>query len=46
MDADGRTLAGPHGPCARVSGDLTRFAGRPGYHRLLHPDGATQALTP
>jgi hypothetical protein len=46
VDADGLTLAGPHGPCARVSGDLARFPGNPGYHRLLDPDGATQALTP
>ena len=44
--ADGLTLTGPHGPCARVGGDLARFPGRPGYHRLLDPEGATQALTP
>jgi hypothetical protein len=46
VDADGLTLHGPHGPCTRVRGDLARFGGNPGYHRLLDPDGATRALTP
>ncbi len=45
VDADGLILVGPHGPCARVSGDQARFDGAPGYHRLLDFDGATRALT-
>lgn len=44
-DADGAILAGPEGPKARVRGDLARFAGDPGYHRLTDPAGATLALT-
>ncbi|HEX6526460.1 MAG TPA: CehA/McbA family metallohydrolase [Streptosporangiaceae bacterium] len=46
IDADGLTLYGPHGPRARVSGDRASFPGAPGYHRLLDPGGATQALVP
>jgi len=43
--ADGAILAGIDGPRARVSGDLARFGGEPGYHRLVDPAGATLALT-
>jgi hypothetical protein len=46
VDADGTTLAGPEGPCARVRGDLARFGGTAGHHRLLSETGATVALTP
>jgi hypothetical protein len=46
VDADGTTLAGLRGPCARVRGDRARLAGRPGPHRLLDADGATLALVP
>jgi hypothetical protein len=46
VDADGRVLAGPEGPVRRLSGDLVRLPGAPGYHRLLTPAGATVALTP
>jgi hypothetical protein len=46
IDADGLTLAGPDGPRARVDGDLARFPGAPGYHRLLDAEGGTVALTP
>jgi PHP domain len=46
VDADGLTLASPDGPCARVSGELARFPGAPGYHRLLDAEGGTLALTP
>ncbi len=46
IDADGMTLAGPQGPCARVRGDLARLAGAAGPHRLLDASGATLALTP
>jgi hypothetical protein len=46
VEADGLTLAGPQGPCARVRGDLARLAGAAGTHRLLDPGGATLALTP
>jgi len=45
IDADGLILAGPHGPRARVTAGLARFPGEAGYHRLLDPEGATQALT-
>ncbi len=45
VGADGLTLAGPQGPCARVRGDLARLAGAAGPHRLLDPSGATLALT-
>jgi len=43
--ADGTILTGPDGPKARVSGDLARFPGATGCHRLTDPAGATQALT-
>ena len=46
VDADGLVLAGPEGPVRRLSGDLVRLPGAPGYHRLLTPAGATVALTP
>ncbi len=46
IDADGMTLAGPQGPCARVRGDLARLAGAAGPHRLLDASGATLSLTP
>jgi hypothetical protein len=44
VDADGLTLAGPDGPCARVDGDLAWFPGEPGYHRLLDDQDGTHAL--
>ena len=37
---------GPSGPYQRISGDLVRLPGAPGYHRLLTLAGATVALTP
>jgi len=43
--ADGTILAALDGPKARVRGDLARFPGEPGPHRLLDPSGATLALT-
>ena len=46
VDADGTTLAGPEGPRARVRGDLARFPGTAGCHRLLSETGATVALAP
>ena len=46
VDADGLTLAGPQGPCARVRGDRATLPGSPGPHRLLDPAGATLALCP
>ncbi len=46
VDADGATLTGPEGPCARVRGDLARFRDMAGCHRLLNETGATVALTP
>ena len=46
VDADGTTLAGPEGPCARVRGDLARFGDAAGCHRLLSETGATVALAP
>jgi hypothetical protein len=46
VDADGLTLAGPQGPCARVRGDLARLPGVAGPHRLLDAGGGTLALTP
>jgi hypothetical protein len=46
VDADGLTLAGPDGPCARVRGDRASLGDRPGPHRLLDPTGATLALCP
>jgi hypothetical protein len=44
VGADGTILAGPPGPCARVRGDLDRWPGAPGPHRLLDARGATLAL--
>lgn len=43
--ADGAILAGPGGPKCRVRGDLARFAGDLGHHRLVDPSGATLALS-
>jgi hypothetical protein len=43
--AEGTILTGPGGPRARVRGDLARFAGAAGCHRLIDPTGATLALT-
>jgi len=43
---DGLILAGPEGPCLRVSGQIATLPGAPGYHRLLDSRGATVALTP
>ena len=45
IGADGLTLAGPHGPRQRITGNLATLNGGPGYHRLLDPTGATLALT-
>jgi hypothetical protein len=45
VGAEGTVLAGPDGPCALVRSALERFGGRPGWHRLLDPSGATLALT-
>src|SRR5262249_51889405 len=44
--ADGLVLAGPHGPCRRVRGDLARLPREPGFHRLLTPADLTAALPP
>ena len=44
VDADGLTLAGPQGPCARVRGDRATLPGHAGPHRLLDPAGAALAL--
>jgi PHP domain-containing protein len=44
-DADGAILAGPDGPKRRVRGNVARFAGDAGHHRLVDPAGATLALT-
>ena len=46
VGADGLLLAGPEGPYRRVAGDVAHLPGRPGYHRLITPSGATVALTP
>ncbi len=46
IDADGLTLAGPQGPCARIRGERVRLTAAPGPHRLLDASGATLALTP
>jgi len=46
VEADGLLLADPSGPYRRVAGDVAHLPGRPGYHRLLTPSGATVALTP
>jgi len=43
--ADGAILAGPDGPKQRVRGNIARFAGDAGHHRLVDPAGATLALT-
>jgi hypothetical protein len=43
--ADGTILADQDGPKCRVRGDLARFAGDAGHHRLVDPTGATLALT-
>ena len=45
IGADGLLLADPDGPYRRVAGDVARVPGRPGYHRLVTPLGATVALT-
>jgi hypothetical protein len=46
VGADGLLLADPEGPYRRIAGDVAYLPGRPGYHRLLTPSGATVALTP
>ena len=46
VGADGLLLAGPEGPYRRIAGDIAQLPGRPGYHRLVTPSGATVALTP
>jgi hypothetical protein len=46
VGADGLLLADPSGPYRRVAGDVAYLPGRPGYHRLVTPSGATVALTP
>jgi PHP domain len=43
--ADGTILVGPDGPRARVRGEMARFPGSAGYHRLTDAAGATLALT-
>jgi PHP domain len=45
VDADGTILTGPDGPLARVRGQLAKFDGADGCHRLVDPTGATLALT-
>jgi hypothetical protein len=45
IGADGLLAADPDGPYRRIAGDVTRLPGRPGYHRLVTPLGATVALT-
>jgi PHP domain len=45
IGADGLLVADPDGPYQRISGDVARLPGRPGYHRLVTPLGATVALT-
>ena len=45
VGADGLVLTGPDGPIRRIRGDLARFPGDPGAHRLTNPLGATLALT-
>jgi len=44
VGADGLTLAGPQGPCARVRGDQAVLPGPDGPYRLLDPAGAALAL--
>jgi hypothetical protein len=46
VGADGLTLAGPQGLCARVRGDQARLTHHGGPHRLLDPAGAALALSP
>jgi hypothetical protein len=46
IEADGLTLAGPQGPCARIRGEQARLTAKPGPHRILDASGATLALTP
>jgi PHP domain len=46
VGADGLVLSGPDGPYKRISGDVVRMPGVPGYQRLLTPTGRTVALTP
>jgi hypothetical protein len=46
VGADGLLLADPGGPYRRIVGDVVRFPGRDGYHRLITSAGATLALTP
>ena len=52
VGADGLLLADPAGPYRRVAGDVAYLPGRPGepgrpdYHRLVTPSGATVALSP
>ena len=45
VGADGLLMADPEGPYRRIAGDVARLPGRPGYHRLVTPLGATVALT-
>jgi hypothetical protein len=45
VDADGTILTGPDGPLARVRGQLAKFDGADGCHRLVDSTGATLALT-
>ena len=45
IGADGLLLADPDGPYRRIVGDGRAGPGRPGYHRLVTPLGATVALT-
>ena len=45
IGADGLLAADPDGPYRRIVGDVARLPGRPGYHRLVTPLGATVALT-
>jgi hypothetical protein len=45
VGADGLVVAGPDGPYKRITGELVRMPGAPGYQRLLTPTGATVALT-
>jgi hypothetical protein len=45
VDADGTILTGPDGPLARVRGQLAKFDGADGCHRLVDSAGATLALT-
>jgi len=44
IDADGLTLAGPEGPCARVRGGRAVLPGPDGPYRLVDPAGAALAL--